>query len=41
MIDVKMLALLRTTFSAATLVRVTVLVGLAAAVLGLAVNYAL
>lgn len=41
MIDIKMLALLRTTFSARTLVRITALVGLAAAVLGLAVNYAL
>ncbi|MHC2186988.1 permease [Rathayibacter agropyri] len=41
MIDVKMLALLRTTFSVRTLVRVSVLVALASAVLGLAVNYAL
>ncbi|AZZ54408.1 permease [Rathayibacter festucae] len=41
MIDIKMLALLRTTFSARTLVRITALVGLCAAVLGLAVNHAL
>ena len=41
MIDIKMLALLRTTFSARTLVRITALIGLCAAVLGLAVNHAL
>ncbi|WP_427017088.1 permease [Pseudarthrobacter sp. P1] len=39
MIDVKMLALLRTTFTAKTLLQVSVLVALCAAVLGLAVNY--
>ena len=38
MIDIKMLALLRTTFSAATLARVTLVVALCALVLGLAVN---
>jgi len=41
MIDVKMLALLRTTFTARTLVIVTAVVGLLTAVLGLAVNLAL
>ncbi len=39
MIDVKMLALLRTTFTSKTLVQLSVLVALCAAVLGLAVNY--
>jgi uncharacterized membrane protein YraQ (UPF0718 family) len=38
MIDVKMLALMRTTFTARTLVQLTVVVGLASAALGLAVN---
>jgi len=38
MIDVKMLALMRTTFTTKTLVQVSVLVGLMAAALGLAVN---
>ncbi|MBF4461237.1 MULTISPECIES: permease [unclassified Rathayibacter] len=38
MIDVKMLALLRTTFTSATLVRLTAIVALSAAALGLAVN---
>lgn len=38
MIDVKMLALLRTTFTARTLLQVTVVIGLASAALGLAVN---
>jgi uncharacterized membrane protein YraQ (UPF0718 family) len=38
MVDVKMLALLRTTFTTATLTRLTVIVGLAALVLGLGVN---
>ncbi|WP_448006069.1 permease [Agromyces bauzanensis] len=38
MIDVKMLALMRTTFTARTLLQLTLLVGLAAAALGLAVN---
>lgn len=38
MIDVKMLALLRTTFTARTLLQLTLLVGLASAALGLAVN---
>lgn len=38
MIDVKMLALMRTTFTAKTLVQVTVVVALASAALGLAVN---
>ncbi|MBT2517590.1 permease [Streptomyces sp. ISL-90] len=38
MIDVKMLALMRTTFTARTLVQLTVIVGLASAALGLAVN---
>ncbi len=38
MIDVKMLALMRTTFTAKTLVQLTVIVGLASAALGLAVN---
>jgi len=40
MIDVKMLALLRTTFTAATLTVVTTVVALSTAVLGLAVNLA-
>lgn len=39
MIDVKMLALLRTTFTARTLLQLTLLVALCSAVLGLAVNY--
>lgn len=39
MIDIKMLALLRTTFTARTLAQITALVGLSAAALGLAVNY--
>lgn len=38
MIDIKMLALLRTTFTARTLVRLTVVIALASAALGLAVN---
>lgn len=38
MVDVKMLALLRTTFTSATLVRLTVIVGLCAMVLGFGVN---
>ncbi|CAD6011192.1 permease [Agreia sp. COWG] len=38
MVDVKMLALLRTTFTTATLARLTAVVGLAALTLGLAVN---
>lgn len=38
MIDVKMLALMRTTFTAKTLVQLTVLVALASAAIGLAVN---
>jgi uncharacterized membrane protein YraQ (UPF0718 family) len=38
MVDVKMLALLRTTFTSATLVRLTALVALAALTLGLSVN---
>lgn len=38
MIDVKMLALLRTTFTARTLLQVTIVIGLASAALGLAVN---
>lgn len=38
MIDVKMLALLRTTFTARTLLHVTIVIGLASAALGLAVN---
>jgi uncharacterized membrane protein YraQ (UPF0718 family) len=38
MIDVKMLALMRTTFTTKTLVQVSVLVGLMSAALGLAVN---
>ena len=40
MIDIKMLALLRTTFTTKTLVQLTVIVGLCSAVLGLAINYA-
>jgi uncharacterized membrane protein YraQ (UPF0718 family) len=39
MIDIKMLALLRTTFTSKTLVQLSALVALSAAVLGLAVNY--
>ncbi|MCW4384655.1 permease [Salinibacterium sp. SYSU T00001] len=38
-IDIKMLALLRTTFTTAVLVRITVLVALLSAGIGLAVNY--
>jgi uncharacterized membrane protein YraQ (UPF0718 family) len=38
MIDIKMLALLRTTFTARTLVQLTVVIALASAALGLAVN---
>ncbi len=38
MIDVKMLALMRTTFTARTLVQLTIIVGLASAALGLGVN---
>ena len=38
MIDVKMLALMRTTFTAKLLVQLTIIVGLASAALGLAVN---
>ena len=38
MIDIKMLALMRTTFTTRTLVQLTVVVALASAVLGLAVN---
>lgn len=38
MVDVKMLALLRTTFTTATLVRLTVIVGLCAMALGFGVN---
>ena len=41
MIDIKMLALLRTTFTARTLVVLTTVVALCTAVLGLAVNLAL
>ena len=41
MIDVKMLALMRTTFTTRTLVQLTVLVGLASAALGLGLNLAL
>ena len=40
MIDVKMLALMRTTFTTRILVIVTAVVGLSSAALGLAVNYA-
>jgi uncharacterized membrane protein YraQ (UPF0718 family) len=40
MIDVKMLALLRTTFTARTLLHLTLLIGLCSAVLGWAVNLA-
>lgn len=40
MIDIKMLALLRTTFTARTLLQLTLIVALCSAVLGLAVNYA-
>lgn len=39
MIDIKMLALMRTTFTAKTLIQITCVVALCAAVLGLAVNY--
>jgi uncharacterized membrane protein YraQ (UPF0718 family) len=39
MIDIKMLALMRTTFTAKTLIQITGVVALCAAVLGLAVNY--
>jgi len=39
MIDVKMLALLRTTFTAKTLLQVTLVIGLCSAALGLAVNF--
>ncbi|HKU35692.1 MAG TPA: permease [Paenarthrobacter sp.] len=39
MIDVKMLALMRTTFTAKTLLQLSLLVALCAAVLGLALNY--
>jgi uncharacterized membrane protein YraQ (UPF0718 family) len=39
MIDVKMLALLRTTFTARTLLQLTLVVALCSAALGLAVNY--
>jgi uncharacterized membrane protein YraQ (UPF0718 family) len=38
MIDIKMLALMRTTFTARTLVQLTVIVGLASAAIGLGVN---
>ena len=38
-IDIKMLALMRTTYSTRTLLRVTLVVGLLSAVLGLVVNY--
>ncbi len=38
-IDIKMLALMRTTYSTRTLVQVTVVVGLLSAALGLVVNY--
>jgi len=38
MIDVKMLALMRTTFTTATLARMTAVVALAALVLGFGVN---
>jgi hypothetical protein len=38
MIDIKMLALMRTTFTARTLAQLTLIVGLGAATLGLAVN---
>jgi uncharacterized membrane protein YraQ (UPF0718 family) len=41
MIDIKMLALLRTTFTATTLVVLTTVVALLTAVIGLAVNLAL
>ena len=41
MIDVKMLALLRTTFTAKTLLQLTLVVALCSAALGLAVNYVL
>ncbi|TFD89004.1 permease [Cryobacterium serini] len=39
LIDVKMLALMRTTFTSRTLVQITVVVGLMSAALGLLVNY--
>jgi len=38
-IDIKMLALLRTTFTTKVLVQLTVIVGLLAALIGLVVNY--
>ena len=38
MVDVKMLALLRTTFTTATLVKLTAVVGLCAMILGFGVN---
>jgi uncharacterized protein len=38
MIDIKMLALMRTTFTGRTLAQLTLIVGLASAALGLAVN---
>jgi len=41
MIDVKMLALLRTTFTAKTLLQLTFIIALCSAVLGLAVNFVL
>jgi uncharacterized protein len=41
MIDIKMLALLRTTFTASTLILLTTVVALLTAVIGLAVNVAL
>jgi len=41
MIDVKMLALLRTTFTAKTLLQLSLVVALCSAVLGLAVNFVL
>jgi hypothetical protein len=39
MIDIKMLVLMRTTFTARTLVQITSVVALCSAALGLAVNY--
>jgi uncharacterized membrane protein YraQ (UPF0718 family) len=38
-IDIKMLSLMRTTFTAKVLVRLTVIVGLLSALIGLVVNY--
>ncbi len=38
-IDIKMLALMRTTYSTKMLVQLTMIVGLLAALLGLVVNY--